>query len=1056
MQPSPESATAIPTGPIAWMSRNRVAANLLMLVITAGGLLGLFRVVQEVFPEFTLETVTATVPYPGASPNEVEQGITLALEEQLRGIDGVKRVISVWSEGMATVNVELLLGADKERALNDVKSAVDRIQSFPEDAEEPNIRLASNRREVISLIVSGNQDLTVLHALAERMRSAILESPHVTQVEVAGIRPREISIEVPRATLEAYGLSLEQIAAQVRAASIELPGGEIETTRGEILVRVADRRKQGHDFADVILKGTEKGYDVRLGEIATIVDGYADTDQSLFFDGLPAARVTAYRVGDETPRGVADAVRETAERLRAELPPNVSLATWADSSEILTARMDLLVRNGYWGLGLVLLVLALFLKIRLAGWVSLGIPISFLGAFALMPAAGLSINMVTLFAFIVTLGLVVDDAIVVGENVFHKLENGQDRLTAAIEGTREMAVPVTFAVMTTVAAFAPLFFVPGVMGKIFVMIPAVVCAVLIVSLVESFFILPAHLSHGTEDRSSQGVTDRIQARVTRGLDWFSGHLFRPLLARVIRFRYMSLAAGVALLALTAGLLGSGLVPFGFFPKLEGDQVVVSARLPYGAPPEQAEVVRRNLEAAAKQAMAELGGDGFRGMVTRMGQGAPGNGPAAGAAESGSHLVNIEVGLVPTEQRKFTSADYSAAWSKRTPPLPGVEALVFNHSIGPGAGAAVGVQLSHASTDVLAASSADLTESLRGFPALTNVENDYATGKPQLDFHLLPAARPLGLTGLDVARQLRSSFFGAEALREQRGRDEVKVMARLPESERHSEDDLDRLQIRTPAGAFVPLSSVATFERSRSPTGIRREDGKRIITVSAELAPGVPSSREVIDSLEKDVFPEIRRAHPGLNLAMVGQQREQLEAFQSLRQNYLLALFAIFALLAIPFKSYVQPIIVMAAIPFGIVGAVAGHLIMGYGMSIISVFGIIALSGVVVNDSLVLIDATNTARRDGMSAHHAIVYGATRRLRPILLTSLTTFFGLAPMISETSVQARFLIPMAISLGFGVLFATVIVLLLVPALYLIVEDFLGLFSKGSKEGSAVVAE
>jgi multidrug efflux pump subunit AcrB len=734
-------------------------------------------------------------------------------------------------------------------------------------------------------------------------------------------------------------------------------------------------------------------------------------------------------------------VRAYAENLRGDLPKNMGLEVWADDSEILRSRIDLLVRNARMGLALVVLVLALFMKLRLAAWVALGIPVSFLGAFAIMPATGLSINMVTLFAFIVTLGMVVDDAIVISENVYTKLQAGMPPMQAAIEGTREMAVPVTFAILTSVAAFSPLFFVPGVMGKIFVMIPAVVCSVLVWSLFESFFVLPAHLGH-MSDRKSGPIGRRIeaiQAAVARGLELFSSRIFQPLLERALTFRYLSLAIAIAGLVLTIGTVASGIVPFSFFPKLEADQVIASARLPYGAPPELSERVRAELETSARKAIAEMGAaKAVRGISTRMGEGVAGRGPGSTAAPIGSHLVTVEVGLVPSEQRNFGSAALSAAWSKHMPQVPGVESLVISHTFGPGAGADVGIQLSHTDTDVLAHASEELTQVLRGYDSLTNVQNGYAAGKPQIDFHLLPEARNVGLTGADVARSLRSAFFGAEALREQRGRDEVRVMVRLPEAERRSESDLGELEVRTPTGGSVPLGAVTRFERGRAPTAIEREDGKRIIAVEAELRPGVESSREVVESLQADALPKLREKYPGLSVAMVGQQREQGEAFQSLGKNFLIALFAIFALLAVPFRSYSQPLIVMSAIPFGFMGAILGHVVMGFGLSIISVFGIIALSGVVVNDSLVLIDATNQRRAAGDDPRTAITRAATRRLRPILLTSLTTFFGLAPMISETSIQARFLIPMAISLGFGVMFATVITLLIVPCLYSILED------------------
>jgi multidrug efflux pump subunit AcrB len=1033
------------------MARNSVAANLLMFVVIVGGLLGAMRTKQEVFPEFNLDLVTVSVAYPGASPAEVEQGIVLAIEERVRGIDGVKRVTSTAREGVGTVSVELLLDAEPDQVLADVKNEVDRIITFPEQAEEPTVSLAKNRRQVISLVISGDQDLRTLHDIAEKARQDLLAREGVTQVELEGVPPLEVSIEVRREVLEQYGLTLQQIANEVSLASLELPGGGIDTQSGEILVRVADRRKMGHELEDLVIKSTANGAQIRLGDIATVHDDYEDTDQYSLYDGQPAVRLTAYRVGNETPTAVADTVHEYADVLRAELPPNISIATWNDDSEILRDRIDLLLGNALMGLVMVVVVLALFLDLRLAFWVSLGIPISFLGSFLVLGGTDLSINMVTLFAFIVTLGMVVDDAIVVGERAFALRDEGLEPLEASITAAKEMLAPVTFAILTSVAAFAPLFFVPGIMGKIFMMIPAVVVSVLLVSLVESFVILPAHVGHSRGGRLPRrgllGLPGRVQRRVAGGLAWFTTQVYRPLVGGAIRYRFVTMGAAIGVFAFTVGLVASGKVPFNFFPSLEGDVVVAQARLPYGVPVERTDAVRAAIAEALDRTVDEYGAGKVRGVFTRVGEEAPQQGPRAGTPEVGSHLVAIEVALVPSEGRGFNAEDFANSWKDRVPELTGVESFRFSAASGPGAGDAVAVQLEHPDTEVLAQASRELDEILRGYPSLKNVRNEYTSGKPQLDFHLRPDARPLGLTGSDVANQLRAAFYGAEAIREQRGRNEVRIMARLPEEQRQSEHDLDELMIRTPRGGNVPLEYVAEYDRGQAATAIHREDGARTITVSAELAAGVASPRPILEDLQKNAFGKLRKSYPGLELGLVGQQREQQESFAALGSGYLFAMFVIFALLAVPFRSYIQPVIIMAVIPFGFVGAILGHILMGYSLSIMSMFGLVALSGVVVNDSLVLIDASNRQRARGLAPLDAIISAGEIRLRPILLTSLTTFFGLVPMISETSYQARFLIPMAISLAFGVLVATVIVLVVVPALYMIVEDVRGLFAPAS---------
>jgi multidrug efflux pump subunit AcrB len=1029
------------------MARNNVAANLLMFILIVAGGLGVLSSKQEVFPEFSLDQVNVSVAYPGASPSEVEQGIVLAIEEKVRGIDGVKRVDSTSKEGVGTVAVSLLLEADPQEVLADVKNEVDRIATFPEESEEPVVSLAKRRSQVVSLIVSGEHELRDLHEIAERARMGLLMRDDITQVELEGVPPLELSVEVPRAQLERYGLTLDEVAREISSASLELPAGALESDSGEIRVRVSDRRATGDEIADLILRGTRGGGELRLGDIAHIDDGYEDTKQYSLYNGHPAVRITAYRVGAETPIAVAAAVREYADTLRAELPPEVEVSIWQDDSESLRDRISLLTENAGMGLVMVLVILALFMDLRLAFWVSLGIPISFLGAFVILGGTDLSINMITLFAFIVTLGMVVDDAIVVGERTYAYRSMGHPPMAAAILAAREMAAPITFAILTTVAAFMPMLFVPGTMGKVFKMIPMVVIAVLIISLVESFFILPAHLAHAEDPknrlprRGVLGLFGRAQSFVASTLEAFIEKVYRPVAGLVIRARYMALAFAVASFMLTIGFVASGGIPFNFFPQIEGDVVSVQVRLPYGAALLRTEAVGDRLETSLADTVSAFGGSKYvRGVYTRVGESAPGSGPGAKAGETGSHLIAFEVALVPSGERAFSGEDFLDDWRTRTGELQDIESITYSAASGPGAGEAVAVQFLSSDEEELAAAARDFTEKLAAYDELTNIKNGYVTGKPQIDFRLSDEARSLGFTTQQLASQLRGAFFGAEAIREQRGRNELKVMARLPEAERRSEHDLEALMIRSAGGDFVPLGRLVELDRGTAPTSIEREDGRRKVVVSAELGRGVPSPKPVLDALNDGVFEDIQARYPGIDVEMVGAQREQAETFKALGRGYVLALFLIYALLAIPFRSYVQPVIIMGVIPFGFVGAILGHAFMGYGLSLMSFFGLVALSGVVVNDSLVLIDATNKERRrdPNMSAFDAVVEGGAARFRPILLTSLTTFFGLLPMLAETSMQARFLIPMAISLAFGVLAATVVVLLLVPAMYLIVED------------------
>jgi multidrug efflux pump subunit AcrB len=1045
-------------GPIAWMARNRVAANLLMLFIFVGGFLNIRTMKQEVFPEFEVDIVVVGVAYPGASPAEVEKGISLAIEESVRGVSGVKRVTSTSVENFGAIIVELVLGGNNERILSDIKSAVDRVSTLPEQAENPTIELIAVEQQVISLVISGDQELSTLRELADQARNALTALPDVTKVTLSGTPARETAIEISRGTLEEYGLSLGDIALAIRMSSMDLPGGIIETENGELLLRVSGRKDSNEGYKNIILRAGPDGGRLRLGDIATVRTGFEESEKAFFFNGKRAVRVTAYRRGMETPQQVSSAVIAYQKELSESLPSTVQVDTWKDSSELLKGRIDLLLRNAKLGLLLVLIVLALFLDLSLAFWVALGIPISFMGAFIVGTAFGVSINMISLFALIVTLGIVVDDAIVVGEAAWTRINNGQEPTEAAIDGAQEMVVPVTFAVLTTVAAFSPLLFIPGSSGKLFFIIPAMVISVLLFSLIESFFILPAHIGH----KSSAGRFGRMWSRVygvvkkpaDKVRDVVSGALhrfifggYKRFLLRVLRYRYATVAFCIACFLLCVGLIRGGVVPFRFLPGIESDNVTVVAKLPYGTPVAQTNHVLKTLETSLQKTVDELDVQaGIKGIFSRIGSGPEFGGPGvAGMGAEGGHLLALDVGLVSSGERDFSAKELSDAWKLNTPEIAGLELLAYKTNIGgPGAGADIDLQISHPNAKVLGEASESVAAILKSYADLTDVDNGYSSGKPQLDFKLLPQGRDLGLTSQSIAQQLREQFYGAESLREQKGRDEVKVMVRLPREERQSERNFGLTRIRTPQGGFVALEEIAQFTRNRSPTMIMRSDGVRVVNIKAGLAPGVISTADVIRSLNETDLPGLRERFPGLKTKFVGEQQEQNESLQSLQRNGILAMFVIYVLLAIPFRSYTQPLLIMSSIPFGFVGAVVGHVLMGFELSFVSIMGIIALAGVVVNDSLVLVDAANKSRKAGAGPWEAIVYAGTRRFRPILLTSLTTFFGLLPMIFETSVQARFLVPMAVSLGYGVLFATVIALLFVPALYLIREDILNWIS------------
>jgi multidrug efflux pump subunit AcrB len=858
------------------------------------------------------------------------------------------------------------------------------------------------------------------------------------------VRPLEISVEIPQATLRAYGLTLEGIAQQIGRGAVELPGGGVKTSAGEVLLRTAERRNLGDEFRDIVVVSNHDGADVRVGEIAEIYDGFADTDDRAFYDGKPAVRVDVFRVGSQTPAGVAALVKGYAEEFRRTVPAGVGVATWMDRSEVLSERLGLLVRNATLGLVLVLLVLGLFLEPTVAGWVTLGIPVSVLGAIMVMPLLGVSINMVTLFAFILTLGVIVDDAIVVGENIYDERRRGVPALAAAVGGVRSIATPVTFSVITNIVAFVPLLALPGTMGKIFIVIPLVVIPVFAFSLMESLFVLPAHLGHARDHATDMlGALGRVQRRFAQGLDRFIREVYTPRVRVAMTHRYVTLAVGLMVLLVTVGFVKSGRIDFTFLPRIDSDRVTASAVLPYGTPVAETEVVQHRLVTAAQGVLADYGGAHLsRGTYTSIGGGGSSFGPRGSpTGVTGGHLVDVQVYLVPSDQREFTASTFANEWRQRIGEIPGLEALTFDYSTGPSASADIEVELSHPNTEILEQAAGELATALSGFAGVTSIDDGFVHGKAQLDFTIRPEGRSYGVTAADLGRQIRSAFYGAEAIRQQRGRNELKVMVRLPKRGRTSEYNVEELLIRTPTGGEVPLMEAANVERGRAYTEINRADGRRVVTATANVIAGEANATKIGLDLDENFLPQLVGRYPGLQFSFEGGARSQRESLQTLRYGFLLALIVMFGLLAVIFESYVQPAIVLMAIPFGIIGAVIGHVLMGFDLSVMSLMGMVALGGVVVNDSLVLVHEANARRASGDGVVEAIVGAAERRFRPIILTSLTTFFGLLPMIFEPSVQARFLIPMAISLGYGVLFATPIVLFMVPALYLAIDALRG---------------
>ena len=1012
-------------GAISWMANNPVAANIFMFFLLVGGIFWGMQIKQEVFPEFSIDQVNISVAYPGASPDEIEKGILLPIEEAIQGIDGIEEVNSTASEGTGFVKVDALISADINLLYQDIKNEIDRINSFPDEAEEPTVVIPTRKNEVITVVLYGNQSDHILRETAEDVRDQLLRDKEISQVELLGEKPLEMSIEIKQDILRVHGLTTAKLASIIKNASLDLPGGSIKTSGGEILVRVKERKDYKQEFENIPVITSSTGAVVRLGEIATVKDGFEDTDQIMLYNNQPAIGVKVYRVGDQTPISVSDNVQEHIKKLGKILPAGIKIDYVNDRSEIFKQRIDLLLKNGYLGLLFVFILLGIFLEARLAFWVTMGIPISFLGSLLIIPHFGTSINMISLFAFIITLGIVVDDTIVIGENVYSYRQKGYSNFEAAIKGAKEVAVPVTFSIITNIVTFMPMFFVPGMMGKIFKNIPVVVASVFIISLIEALFILPAHLGHQKNITNSRIMLflNRQQQKISSGITNFIHNIYGPTLKLSLRFRYVTVALSIVILLITLAYVKSGRMGLTMFPKVESDLVYVSFELPFGSSVENTKTVMNQLLVSSQKIIDDNGGDGLSSGVL---------------SNIDKHTGWIMAFLTNPETRPIGASKFAKLWREQTGPIAGLEKINFQSDFGgPGSGAALTIKLSHRNIDILESASDDLAKALKFFPIVSDIDNGFSKGKVQLDFVLNEKGYRLGLTPRELAIQIRSNYYGAEVLTQLRMRNEIKIMVRLPENERKNEQFLDDMIIITPEGGEVPLMEITKITRGNAYTTIKRVDGRRIIRVTSDVNPQSKAD-SILKTLTEETYPGLMEKYPGLQLSKGGKQQDMQESMAALGKGMIMALLVIYVLLTIPFKSYIQPSIIMMSIPFGIVGAVMGHLIMGFSLSILSMFGMIALSGVVVNDSLVLIDFANRRVRKGSTSYAAIVNAGIGRFRPIILTTLTTFFGLMPMIFETSRQARFLIPIAISLGFGIVFATFIILVLVPALYIIIED------------------
>ena len=1053
-------------GVIAWMVRNGVAANLLMLILLVSGLISFFTIPVEVFPENDLDIVQIRVEYPGATPDEIQNSIIQRIEEQIEGVDGIKEVTATAGSGFGVVRIEMLRGEDTTAKLDEIKAEVDRITTFPGEAEEPEVIELSSRSEVVQIGLVGNVSERTLRELAFQVKDELSLRPEISFVNVNSVRDYEVSIEVSNNNLRAYGLSLPQIANIVGQESLDLPGGEVDTASEEITLITRGRNYTQKEFEEIVVLSGENGAQVQLSEVATVKDAFEESDLVTMYNDQPAAFVGVYRIGEERVQTIINAVYDYLETdLKPSLPEGVDVILWDNDAEDLEARLNLLLRNGSFGLILVILILTLFLDLRVAGWTALGIFVAFVGAFTVMSQVGMSINQMSLFGFILAIGIVVDDAIVVGENIYRHRELGFSPREAAIRGAQRMITPVFFAVVTTMVAFYPLLFIPGGLGKFLAPIPAVVIFVLGLSLVESMLVLPRHLSHlslSGEKRQPLPVRVimRLQGRVSRVLDAFiRGPLHRALLF-VTTYPLVIIAAGVAGIMIAAGVIAGNYVKMGFFPEVEGAYVTAKVELEPGTPFEDTQRVMENIKEVAYQvgaqfqeSMPEDAPFVIRSHYTILGDTPGGGGPGgADVAQPQASKGGLIVQLLEPEDRYFSSSDFEKAWREAVGQVPGAQRLLFSAQF-VGFGEPVSVEVSARNEESTMAAVRVIEKELRSITGVFDVRNDKDSGKKEISFQLKPEARAYGITLQDLALQVRGAFFGIEALRVQRGRDEVRVYVRLPKEERQAQSDILNYRIKTPEGNFIPLSEVAEIREAVSPTAIQRRNGRRIVTVTANLDPVVISSVTVNTMLVEGVLADLQQADRDLSVDFGGEERARAETGEALSVYFMLAMLVIYCLLAIAFRSYLKPIIVLVVIPFGFVGAVIGHMIMGLNIVMPSIMGMVGLSGVIINGALVMIDLVNELVAKGATPRGAIIEGVKGRFRPVFLTTMTTFFGVGPLMLEQSTQAQFLVPTAVSLGFGVLVGSCVLIFIVPAVATLLHRMFGVFNREPDEDEVV---
>jgi multidrug efflux pump subunit AcrB len=1033
---------------IAWWANNPVAANLLMVGILLAGVLGFVTMEREAFPVFKPNQVNIAVPWPGAAPQEVEEQIIVRIEEALSELDGVYRVYATAFEGAATLEVLTFAGVDINDFVNDVKNAVDTVNSFPRDMENPKVQRTIFRQEMMRVAVHGpNMTEQQLTRLAEDLRDEVAKLPYVSVVDLFGVRAEEVSIELSERAMRRYGVTFDQVANAIRSSSINLSSGRIRTETGDVRLRARNLADTALDFSEIVIRQSSDGGIVRVGDVATVIDGFEEDEILATLDGEPAVLLQVLTSDEMQVVKTSDAVKVWIEERNKTLPAGVQLTMWFDTADIYEQRMNTISKSAYLGLFLVFVVLILSLRPEVALWVTAGIAVAFMGTFSLLPANDVSLNIMSTFAFLLVLGIVVDDAIVVGESIHqysHDMGGGVD---AAVAGAYSVSKPVIFAVLTTMVAFAPWFFISLAEAQVTRQLSVVITVALAISLLEAFLILPSHLRH-LKHRETLGPLMARQKKIADSIVNFANTRYRRWVNLALRHRYLTTSIFMSGMIISFGIFSSGWVKSVFFPEIQGTQVYLQAQLPSGTPFTRSLEILDQFQQAQSQLVEEVDG--------REESGGTGELIEAWYTRARRDSVIAIFQLVPPEKRDLTAKEAAERLRDLVGEVPDADKIEVNYTLDQNS-PEVSYVLRHRDRDVLRAASVDLKLQLATYEGTYFVSDNLQGQSDELHMSLLPGAEMLGLTLGEVSRQVRQAYYGEEAQRLPRENGDVKVMVKYPRELRENLNSLREFRVRTRDGTEVPLLSVVEVELTSGMQRIQRRDGERTVRISADV--NAEAMSDVTDDMSENFLPEYQRKHPGLVVLKAGQAEQEDFFLDEVISLYTIALFAMYALIAVAFRSYWLPLLIMSAIPFGFMGAVYGHFIFGISMAMFSYFGIGAAAGVVINDNLVLVDFIGRLRQSGESVLDAVENAAVHRFRPILLTTVTTFVGLMPIMAERSIDAEFLKPAVVALAFGVLFALAVTLLLVPAMYCIGEDIRAFFGSlktkifAGPEGTAV---